>query len=487
MTAGRARLDGARSPVALSAIPREESGLERARALRLLAAAALALPWPAAASTAAEGGDPSLGHRLPPWSVAPFVLMLLCIALLPLLLPHLWERNRNKALLSLLLGAPVAMWMGALDGQAVAHAAHEYAAFIILLGALFVISGGVVVRGTLAGTPGLNALLLGIGAVLASLIGTTGASMVLVRPLLRANSVRQRKAHVLVFFIFVVSNAGGLLTPLGDPPLFLGFLRGVPFLWTLRLLPLWLFVNAALLLLFYVVDSTVFRQEDIATPGDLDKVAVAHQVPVHIAGRANFLWLAGVVGILIASGALRPPTGVQEAGMLGMAALAWITTPRELRAENGFRWAPIVEVAALFAGIFATMIPALAVLNARGAELGLAKPRHFFWAAGILSSFLDNAPTYLTFASVASGLVGTDAADLSLLLADPRGASLLAAISAGAVLMGANTYVGNGPNFMVKAIAEQGGVRMPGFFAYMGYAAVLLLPLFVAATFIFFR
>jgi Na+/H+ antiporter NhaD/arsenite permease-like protein len=474
--------------VALSAIPAsEESSLERARGHLLLAAPALALPWLAAASSGAGEGGPSLGHRLPLWSVAPFVLMLLCIALLPLLAPHLWERNRNKALLSLALGAPVAIWMGALDPSAVAHAGHEYAAFIILLGALFVISGGVVVRGTLAGTAGLNTLLLGIGAVLASLIGTTGASMVLVRPLLRANSVRQRKAHVLVFFIFVVSNAGGLLTPLGDPPLFLGFLRGVPFLWTLRLLPVWLFVNAALLLLFYLVDSTVFRREDIATPGDLDEVAVAHQVPVHIAGQANFLWLAGVVGILVASGALRPPPGVQEAGMLAMAALAWFTTRRELRAENEFSWSPIVEVAALFAGIFATMIPALAVLNARGAELGLSQPHHFFWATGFLSSFLDNAPTYLTFASVASGLVGTDAADLSLLLADPRGASLLAAISAGAVLMGANTYVGNGPNFMVKAIAEQGGVRMPGFFAYMGYAAVLLLPLFVAATFLFFR
>jgi Na+/H+ antiporter NhaD/arsenite permease-like protein len=474
--------------VALSGIPSsEEPGLVRARGHLLLAAPAVALPWVAAASTGAGEGGPSLGHRLPLWSVAPFVLMLLCIALLPLLTPHLWERNRNKALLSLALGAPVAIWMGALDLPAVAHAGHEYAAFIILLGALFVISGGVVVRGTLAGTAGLNTLLLGIGAVLASLIGTTGASMVLVRPLLRANSVRQRKAHVLVFFIFVVSNAGGLLTPLGDPPLFLGFLRGVPFLWTLRLLPIWLFVNAALLLLFYLVDSTVFRREDIATPGDLDEVAVAHQVPVHIAGRANFLWLAGVVGILVASGALRPPPGVQEAGMLAMAALAWFTTRRELRAENEFSWSPIVEVAALFAGIFATMIPALAVLNARGAELGLSQPHQFFWATGFLSSFLDNAPTYLTFASVASGLVGTDAADLSLLLANPHGASLLAAISAGAVLMGANTYVGNGPNFMVKAIAEQGGVRMPGFFAYMGYAAVLLLPLFVAATFLFFR
>jgi Na+/H+ antiporter NhaD/arsenite permease-like protein len=427
-----------------------------------------------------------LGHRLPLWSVAPFGLMLLCIAVLPLAIPHLWEKNRNKALLSLALGAPVALWIASLEPEAVLHAGHEYAAFIILLGALFVISGGIVVRGTLAGTPGLNAALLGIGAVLASLIGTTGASMVLVRPLLRANSVRRRKAHVLLFFIFVVSNAGGLLTPLGDPPLFLGFLRGVPFLWTLRLVPIWLFVNGALLLLFYVVDSTIFRREDLATPGDLDEIAMQHRVPVHIAGQRNLLWLAGVVAVLLAAGSLRPPPGVQEAGMLAMVALAWVTTPAELRRENGFAWAPIVEVAVLFAGIFATMIPALAVLNARGAELGLSHPRHFFWASGVLSSFLDNAPTYLTFASVASGMVGTDAADLSRLLADPHGAGLLAAISAGSVLMGANTYVGNGPNFMVKAIAEQGGVRMPGFFGYMGWSAAILLPLFAVVTFLFF-
>ena len=233
----------------------------------------------AAAVTAAAGGAEALGLRLPAWSVVPFGLMLLSIAVLPLSAPRFWERNRNKALVSLVLGAPVALWVGLLDPAAVLHTAHEYVAFVVLLGALFVISGGIVVRGTLAGTPGLNAILLAIGAVLASLIGTTGASMVLIRPLLRANSVRQDKAHIFVFFIFVVANAGGLLTPLGDPPLFLGFLRGVPFLWTLRLFPIWLLVNGALVLLFFIVDSTMFRREDLATPGDLDEVAIAHQVP----------------------------------------------------------------------------------------------------------------------------------------------------------------------------------------------------------------
>ena len=430
---------------------------------------------------------PPLGKLLPAWSVLPFAAMLLAIAVLPLAAPGFWDRNRNKALLSLALGLPVAAWMASLEPMVLAHAAHEYAAFILLLGALFVISGGIVVRGTLAGTPGLNTALIAIGAVLASLIGTTGASMVLIRPLLRANSVRRRKQHVVVFFIFVVANAGGLLTPLGDPPLFLGFLRGVPFLWTLRLWPEWLFVNGALLLLFFVIDSTIFRAEDLASPGDLDKVAVEHEVPVHVAGKRNVLYLAGVVAVLVAAARLQPPAGVQEAGLAAMAALSWFTTPRALHAENGYTWHPIEEVAILFAGIFATMIPALEILNARGAELGLRAPWHFFWASGALSSFLDNAPTYLTFTAAASGVVGADAARLGGLLASEQGRALLAAVSLGSVLMGANTYIGNGPNFMVKAIAEHGGLRMPGFFRYMAWSGAVLIPLFVAVTFLFLR
>src|SRR4051794_1063934 len=250
---------------------------------------------------AAGAVHPQLGDLFPTWSVIPFAAMLLGIAMIPLFAPTIWEYNRNKAILSLLLGLPVALWTAMLDPAAVVHAAREYVAFILLLGALFVISGGIVVRGTLAGTPGLNAILLGIGALLASVVGTTGASMLLVRPLLRANSVRALKAHVFVFFIFVVANGGGLLTPMGDPPLFLGFLRGVPFTWTLRLWREWLLVNGALLILFYIVDSTIFRREDLERPGDLDKVAVEHQVPISIAGRHNFLFLLGVMAVLGAS------------------------------------------------------------------------------------------------------------------------------------------------------------------------------------------
>lgn len=435
---------------------------------------------PLLASAASAAGS------LPTWSVAPFALMLLCIAVLPLVAGHWWEHNKNKAILSAALGIPVAIAMLRINPIVLAHTAHEYAAFIILLGALFVIAGGIVVRGTLAGTPGLNTGLLAIGALIASLVGTTGASMLLIRPLLRANSVRKRIVHVVVFFIFIVSNAGGLLTPLGDPPLFLGFLRGVPFLWTLRLWAEWALVNGILLAVFYVVDSTLFRKEDIATPGDLDEEAVKHAVPLHLAGKINFLYLAGVIGFLVVSGSFGLPLGVQEGGMLLMGVLSWVTTPKPLRKENQFSWGPIIEVAVVFVGIFATMIPALQILNARGGELGLSEPWQFFWVTGLLSSFLDNAPTYLTFASTASAIMGTDAANLAQLIATERGAGLLAAISVGAVFMGANTYIGNGPNFMVKAIAEQGGVKMPGFFGYMAWSVAILIPIFGLVTWIFF-
>jgi Na+/H+ antiporter NhaD/arsenite permease-like protein len=426
----------------------------------------------------AVSSTPTLGHRFPAWSVLPFVLMLLSIALLPLLAPRFWSSNRSKALLVLVLGSPVALWTATLDWGALLHTVTEYLAFIVLLGALFVIAGGVVVRGTLAGTPGLNVALLGSGAVLASLIGTTGASMVLIRPLLRANSVRRRQAHVVVFFIFVVANAGGLLTPLGDPPLFLGYLRGVPFGWTLGLWRAWLMVNAALLVIFYVVDSTVFRQEDLDRPVDLDKLAVAHRVPVHVAGWGSLGYLLVLIGVLLVSGTLRLPVLAPTGAMFLVAALCWVTTPGKLRTENAFSWHPIAEVAILFAGIFATMIPPLAILNAYGAQLALREPFHYFWASGALSSFLDNAPTYLAFASAASAQVGTDATNLGALVAHERGEQLLIAISLGSVLMGANTYIGNGPNFLVKAIAEHSGVRMPGFFRYLAYSAVTLLPLF---------
>src|SRR5712664_1224391 len=285
---------------------------------------------------AAGAAAAQLGNLFPLWSVVPFVVMLLAIAVLPLVVGKHWDPNLNKAILSALLGAPVAIWTATLDPGAVVHAGGEYLAFILLLGALFVIAGGIVIRGTLAGTPGENTVVLGIGAVLASIIGTTGASMLLIRPLVRANSVRMRKAHVFVFFIFVVANAGGLLTPIGDPPLFLGFLRGVPFTWTLRLWPAWLLANGVLLVLFYIVDSTIFRAEHLARPGDLDRISVERRVPISVAGKHNFLFLAGVICVLLASATLALPRVAQVAAIVLMILLSWVTTPKALRAENGF-------------------------------------------------------------------------------------------------------------------------------------------------------
>jgi Na+/H+ antiporter NhaD/arsenite permease-like protein len=439
--------------------------------------------------------------------VLPFAAYLLAIALVPLAAPHFWESNRNKLLVAAIASLPVLAYLLAVetdDGPHwLVHSAKEYVAFIALLGALFVISGGVHLRGSLAGTPLVNTAVLALGAVLASFIGTTGASMLLIRPLLRANAARERKTHIMVFFIFIVSNGGGMLTPLGDPPLFLGFLRGVPFLWTLRLFWPWLLVNGCLLLVFNLLDQVVLDREERERPGA--QLEAVQRVPerLRIEGGANFLWLAGVLGVIFALGSwgkshVSPHEdvlkGLQVAGMLLMAALSLAFTPRETRVANGFAWAPIAEVAVVFLGIFVTMVPALKLLETRGGELGVSSAWHFFWATGILSSFLDNAPTYLTFASLAVGVVndanpgaGLSAEALGGLLAYREGVLYLTAISCGAVFMGANTYIGNGPNFMVKSIAEAAGVRMPSFLGYMVWSLGILVPLFVVVTFLFFR
>lgn len=441
-----------------------------------------------------------LGSELPLVSIAPFALLLLAIALLPLFAGHWWEHNKNRALVAGVLAVPFAAWLLWTHRGAGWHALEEclidYASFLSLLGALYVISGGIYVKGSLAGTPLANASLLGIGAVLANLIGTTGASMVLIRPLLRANQTRQKKVHVVVFFIFIVSNCGGLLTPFADPPLFLGFLKGVPFEWTLTLWKEWLLVNAILLVVFVGVDSRILSSEEERRPGSQLEDVIRHE-KVGLEGGLNVLFLAGVVAVILARGSGvgaadgKWPFGVQEALMLGLGAAAYATTKREIRAKNRFTFAPIVEVAILFAGIFVTMIAPLLILNARGAELGITSPAQYFWATGLLSSFLDNAPTYLTIASVACGQAGV-AAEGSHYLADflaaaPGNALTLAAISCGAVMMGANTYIGNGPNFMVKAIAEENGVKMPSFFGYMAWSLAILVPTFVLVTLVFFR
>jgi Na+/H+ antiporter NhaD/arsenite permease-like protein len=407
---------------------------------------------------------------LPLYTVLPFVAMLLAIALFPLRLPHWWESNRTKLAVSAALGTPVLVLYLARQPGALVHMATDYVSFIVLLAGLYVIAGGVLLTGDLEATPLVNTAFLATGSLLASLVGTTGASMLLIRPLLQTNRERARVTHTVVFFIFLVSNIGGMLTPLGDPPLFLGYLQGVPFAWTLRLWPPWLTMTASLLLLYYVWDTRHHARETRAALRR-DRTQIE---PLRIRGALNGLWLAGVVA---AVAFLHAPG--REVAIAALAAISWWRTPAAIRRANQFTAAPMVEVAVLFLGIFLTMIPALELLHVRGGELGVREPWQFFWTAGALSSFLDNAPTYLTFLALAQSL-GLPAEVVGV----PH--VILAAISVGAVAMGANTYIGNAPNFMVKAIAEAAGVRMPSFFGYMAYSGAVLLPLFAIVTLLFF-
>jgi Na+/H+ antiporter NhaD/arsenite permease-like protein len=406
----------------------------------------------------------------PVYTVAPFVAMLLAIALCPLWLPHWWESNRNKIVVSAVLGLPILVMYLGRRPEALGAIAEEYVSFLVLLAGLYVISGGILLRGHLEPTPRTNVAFLALGSVLASFIGTTGASMLLIRPLLQTNRERTHVRHTVIFFIFLASNIGGMLTPLGDPPLFLGYLRGVPFTWTFRLLVPWGLQVALLLTLYFVWDTRQYANEP---PGARrrDRGPVE---PLRLAGALNFVALGLVV---LAVACLRAPW--REAAIVLLSALSLWRTPRAIRESNGFTAYPIVEVAVLFLGIFLTMIPALELLRLRGGELGVRQPWHFFWATGLLSSFLDNAPTYLVFLALGQSLglaqevVGVPHATL-------------AAISVGAVSMGANSYIGNAPNFMVKSIAEEQGVKMPSFFGYLLYSGAILVPLFVIVTFVFF-
>ena len=423
----------------------------------------------------------ALGLSLPLWSVVPFAGLLLSIALFPLFAASLWARHYAKVCLA--FGLPVALFVLLRAPRELLHLVLEYASFILLLASLFTISGGILLRGTLRGSAGVNCAILAVGAVLANVFGTTGASMLLIRPLLRANAHRRRAAHVVVFFIFVVANIGGALTPIGDPPLLLGYLRGVPFFWTLRAMGLlWAVACALVIGVFYLVDRRALALEAVAgTDGDPARSAAPDtaaatgeaRVPLSIEGKINLPLLMVVIGAVFL------PVPWREMAMVAAAVVSVWKTPVKVREENEFTWHPIEEVAILFAGIFATMIPALLILKARGAGLGVLSPAHFFWATGTMSGFLDNAPTYLVFFSLAQGVGGAQTvAGVS--------APLLQAISAGAVFMGANSYIGNAPNFMVKAIAEEAGVRMPSFFGYMAWSCGILLPIFALLTLLFF-
>ncbi len=449
--------------------------------------------------------DTDLGTLLPLWSALPFAGMLLSIALLPLFAPRFWE-HRHPAVAAAWALAFVVPFVAVYGVRAVHEVLHvaivDYLPFLILLATLFTIGSGVFVRGTLRGSPAVNTVLLGIGAGLASWIGTTGAAMVMIRPLLRANRMRRHKAHTIVFFIFLVANIGGALTPLGDPPLFLGFLEGVPFFWTFSLWKELVFCGGIVLAIYAAVDARWWAREDAAVRAP----HATRRDPIRIDGWHNVLLLLGVLAAVIGSG-LAPVAEVsvlgvhQRVGNIGrdvvllvLLVLSWVTTPARIRLDNEHSWGPIREVAVLFAGIFATIIPALAMLGAgeQGAMAPLVRivrePAQFFWASGILSSFLDNAPTYLTFLSTALGRLYPAIPQreaIQRLIAEHH--AFLQAIATGSVFMGANTYIGNAPNFMVKSIAESAGIRMPSFFGYIfRYSVPVLIPVFALATWIFF-
>jgi Na+/H+ antiporter NhaD/arsenite permease-like protein len=437
------------------------------------------------------------------WGV-PFAGLLLCIALCPLLTPQFWHHHFGKvaAFWAALFLVPFALKFGVgAAGAAFAHALlAEYIPFVILLTALFAVSGGIYIKGNLHGSPLLNTSILAIGAVAASFMGTTGASMLLIRPLIRANDNRQHKMHVFVFFIFIVSNAGGSLTPLGDPPLFLGFLKGVDFFWTVKhIFPETIFMVGSLLAIFYAMDSYYYhKREEVLkfdpTPGSKN---------IGFDGKVNFILLLGIMGLVLMSGIWKSEVNfnvlgtavglqgiVRDIGLIAITILSLRTTALSVHQANQFSWGPMQEVAKLFAGIFLTIIPVIAMLRAgmdgpfsaivdsvTRAD-GSPSPLAYFWATGALSSFLDNAPTYLVFFNLAGG-------DPQTLMTTH--ATTLAAISAGAVFMGANSYIGNAPNLMVKAIVEDRGVQMPSFFGYIVWAVCILIPLFVIMSFIWFR
>ena len=471
--------------------------------------------------TSTEHGAPHqshLGEVLPIWSSLPFLGILLSIALFPVLAPHFWHHHFGKvtAFWSLVTAIPFVISYGHEAFYSILHIyIADYIPFIILLWSLFTVSGGILVEGTLKGTPRLNTIFLAIGTIIASWVGTTGASMLLIRPVLRANMERKNKVHVIIFFIFLISNIGGSLTPLGDPPLFLGFLHYVPFFWTLRLIKPMAFVSIILLILFYFLDSYYYgreksirsktRESRSAGPVSEATAEASTSRSFKIRGLYNLIFLVGIVGGVLMSGLVRLgsfqimgiPVDIQnllrDLILVLMGILSLYFTPKSLRDGNGFTWAPIKEVAYLFAGIFMCMIPTLAMLKAGiHGSLGfiiqaVKEPAHYFWASGSLSSFLDNAPTYLTFLNTELGNFYAGMAEKEAvykLITEHE--IYLMAVSAGAVFMGANTYIGNAPNFMVKSIAEENGIKMPSFFGYMLYSIGILIPCFILVSIIFF-
>lgn len=432
----------------------------------------------------------------------PFIGMLLSIAIFPLIAGKWWEKKKQYIVIlwSLLFLIPFAVkYSAGVMGETLLDIVlNDYMTFIILLFGLFCVSGNIAIKGNFSGAPKVNVILLLIGTLLSSWIGTTGASMIMIRPIMRANAWRKRKVQIIVFFIFLVSNIGGCLTPVGDPPLLMGFMRGVPFFWSLRLLPVFILNTAILLVVFFFLDRRAYRK-DIAE-GHAPELT-AEKTNVRIEGIHNIIFIVMIVVAVILSGALSSlpffekgvslteninlsTASVIEVAIILLAAfLSMKTTKKDVRIENQFSWAAIQEVAILFIGIFITMEPALLFLEAHGASLGLQHPWQMFWAAGALSSFLDNTPTYLVFLTTAGTLGAATGITTSVGTIAPV---MLKAISCGAVCMGANTYIGNAPNFMVRSMAEEGGVRMPSFFGYMAWSGSILIPVFFIDMLVFF-
>jgi Na+/H+ antiporter NhaD/arsenite permease-like protein len=423
-----------------------------------------------------RGTMETLGNMLPFWTVSFFVLLLLCIAIFPLIHGRFWDSDQNKAIVAGILSLPVIfLFYHYGNFQPLIYEIKEYFSFIILLTSLFVISGGIFLSGDIEATPRNNTLFLALGGIIANIFGTTGASMLLIRPVLRTNSERRLIAHIPVFFIFIVANIGGCLTPIGDPPLFMGYLQGIPFFWTLRLFPHWLLMMVLILIVFYLLDLHFWKRESPRAIRQEKKMVE----PLAVHGKINVILIIGVILSVIFFS-----TPVREGMMIGLSILSLVCTPRKIHELNEFHYAPIIEVAVLFAGIFITMVPALLILETRGAAFGVCHPWHFFWMAGGLSSFLDNTPTYVTFLSLAQGVAHATGLPKEMIGIPLK---YLEAISVGAVFMGANTYIANGPNFMVKKICEHQKVKIPSFFGYMLWSCGILVPLYIIVTLVFFK
>lgn len=424
---------------------------------------------------------------VPLLSLVPFLLMLLSIAIFPLFWNHFWERNINKLIVAIILSIPIIIFLLSSGWW---HRLYEtmvfdYIPFIILLGSLFTITGGIYLSGDIEAKPTINTLFLGIGAVLASFMGTTGAAMLLIRPVIQTNKERKFKVHTILFFIGIIANCGGLLTPLGDPPLFMMYLRGAPFEWFFNLGPEWFLANLLLLIIYYFVDSYYYKKEDPESI-KIDRTSIR---PIKIEGKINFVWLIGVVlAVAFLNQQYLPFIAsneyfkfIREGVIILMAVLSLLYTTKLTRESNNFTWEPIKEVAYLFLGIFITMVPCLLYLEINAEHLGVNTAQQFYYYTGLLSSFLDNTPTAVTFHSLALGLGQTTG---NLVAGIPE--ALLKAISIGAVFFGSMTYIGNGPNFMVKAVAEENNIKMPSFFAYMyKFSLIVLLPIFIIIQLLF--